>query len=60
MNGAIFTQFRATAFTADVGLFLHRHVHDAQYGPVVIYQRDVDGKFAVAVDEFLGAIERID
>jgi hypothetical protein len=38
----------------------HRHVHHAQHRAVAINERDIDGEFAVAVDEFLGAVERID
>jgi hypothetical protein len=48
------------SITADVSLVLYWNVHHAEYGSVRVDQRDVDRKLAVAVNEFLGAIERVD
>jgi hypothetical protein len=37
-----------------------RRRHHAEHGLVVLYQRDIDGEFTIALDELAGAIERID
>ena len=37
-----------------------RHVDHAEHRPMVVDQRDVDRELAVAIDEFLGAVQRID
>ena len=34
-------------------------MHDTHNGLVIAYQGDIDGKFAISVDEFLGAVERV-
>src|SRR5690606_30116322 len=46
--------FRPVTFPGDG--YAH-HGHDR---PAVLDERDVDGKLPVALDEFLGAVERID
>ena len=48
------------AFAAHVGFALHRHVHDAENGPMRVDQSDIDREFAVAIDELLGAVKRVD
>ena len=45
--------------TTDVGLALHRYVHDTEDGLAGLNQRDVDRELAISIDEFLGAVERI-
>jgi hypothetical protein len=37
-----------------------RRLHDADHGFVVVDERDIDCEFAVALDEFARAVERID
>jgi hypothetical protein len=37
-----------------------RGQHGAEHRPAIFDERDVDGELAVAADEFLGAVERID
>ena len=34
-------------------------MHHAEHGHAVVYQRDVDGELAIALDELLGAVQRI-
>ncbi len=48
------------ALAADVGLVKHRHVHNAEYRSMVLYESDVDREFIVATDEFFRAVKRID
>lgn len=57
---AILDQVGAHAPSGPVQLVGHRHVHHAQYRMIFVDQRDVHGEFAVAFDELLGAVERID
>ena len=38
----------------------HRRVHHAEHRHAVLDQGDVDGELAVALDEFAGAVERVD
>ena len=51
---------RAAAGVADVIPLLDRDMHHSEYRFVALDQRDVDGEFAVSLDEFLGAVEWID
>ena len=50
---------RPQAAAAGVGDRGDRHVHHAQHRHAVFHQGDVDGELAVALDEFLGAVERV-
>ena len=47
----------ALSYIADVYLLLHWHSNDAEDRFITLNQRDVDGELAIAVDEFLGAVE---
>jgi len=39
--------------------FQNRRIHNAQHRLTSLNQRDIDGKFAIVLDELLGAIKRI-
>src|SRR6185437_7694055 len=51
---------RADTARGDVQVAGDRRQHNAQHGPVVLDQRDVDRELAVALDELAGTVERID
>jgi len=53
------TQLSAMALAASVGPVLNRNVHDTKYGSVRFNERDVDCELTVAIDEFLGTVERV-
>ena len=57
---AVCAQLGAVAFAADVGLVLNRHVHDAEHRSFACDQRNIHRKFAISIDELLGAVERVD
>ncbi len=46
--------------TAQIGLALDGDAHDAEDRPMGVNQGDIDREFAIAIDEFLGAIQRVD
>ena len=51
---------QASGHIADKHLIAHRNAHHTQHRATVVDQRDVHGELTVAIDELLGAIERID
>ena len=57
---AVAAQFRTHTVAADVSLFLHRYVNDAKHRLLVFDERDVDGEFTIAIDEFFCAIQGVD
>ncbi len=59
-NGARLMLRSAVAGMAAIGLVERRQMHDAEHRHAAFDQRDVDGELAVARDELLGAVERID
>jgi len=50
----------AGAAGAEIGHATYRHVHYAEDRLVIANQRDIDRKLAITLDEFLGAVERVD
>ena len=50
---------RAATLRADIGQLFDRHRHHAQYRLMLVDQGDIDGEFTGAIDEFLGAIQRV-
>ena len=50
----------AAAFPGKVIDIQNGYVNYAEYAPVAGNQRDIDGEFTVALDEFPGAVERVD
>ena len=46
-------------FAGIVAQIQRRGIHNAQRDPILMNQSDVDCEFAVTLDEFLGAIQRV-
>ena len=46
-------------FRSKIHTIQWRAIHDSQYGAAILYQGDIDGKFIIFLDKFLGAIQRI-
>ena len=52
--------FKGThTLAAQVGHCRYRHMHHAQHRGLAFHQRDVDGELTIALDKFLGAIQRV-
>ena len=50
----------ADAVGGEIKLFADGHVDDAQDGDALVNQGDVDGKLAIAFDELLRPVQRVD